>query len=91
MVFGIPTDARPVWQPLTVHVVPSGINARLQPNADAPRVAGVSGEIGVSARNLDGTALYVPAVGGWVWAAPAYIDPGDISLESLPVRAVGEA
>lgn len=69
LVFGVPTDSRPAWQPATGHVVPSAIQVKTEPSANGPVLQNISGEIGIGGvYGSEGrTAVYyVPEVNGWV-------------------------
>ncbi|MCI0712321.1 MAG: hypothetical protein L0154_19360, partial [Chloroflexi bacterium] len=83
LVFGIPTDSRPAWQPATGHVVPSAIQVKAEPSADAPVLQNISGEIGIG--GVSGTEgrtafYYVPEVNGWVNGDALFVTVN----ESLP-------
>jgi hypothetical protein len=86
MAFGIPTDTRPAWQPLTANVVPSGINMRDVPDTDGALVGTALGTIRISAPEQEATAVFVDGASGWVWSTPEYLSLGSTTLDMLPVR-----
>lgn len=86
MVFGVPTADRPAWQPPTAQVVPTGITVRALASGGSKAIGFARGEIRLTGRDFDGTSIYLAEQGGWVWAAPDYLDLGGVSLDMLPVR-----
>jgi WD40 repeat protein len=88
MVFGVPTDARPVWESgITATVVPSSINVRSAPDADAAVIGTASGEVRLTARDANGSAVYISDLQGWIWSDPEYLDLAESALDALPQRA----
>lgn len=85
MVFGIPTDQRSSWQPVSAHIRASAINVRQEPDGNSPIVDNVSGEVIVLGRDVVGEAVYIAEPPGWVWSAPEYINFEENSLDILPV------
>jgi WD40 repeat protein len=85
MVFGIPNGARPEWQLITGHIIPSGVNVRSAPEQSAAVIGTASGDVRISGRNSGG--VYLPDLGGWVWSDDDYLDLGDHTLAELPVIA----
>jgi WD40 repeat protein len=86
MVFGIPAAVRPEWSPVSAQVASAGINVRSGPRSSAPTIGSAAGEVSVAARDIEGEAVFLSDIEGWVWSAPEYIDLGDVTLDMLPIR-----
>ena len=85
MIFGVPDAARPVWEPITGHIIPSGVNVRSSPEQGADIIGYASGDVRISGRNSGG--VYLPDAGGWVWSDDDFLDLGEHTLTDLPVIA----
>jgi hypothetical protein len=87
MVFGIRTDERPAWQPVSTRIHVSAINVRSEHEGNSPVIGTASGEVIVLARDESGEAVYLAEPAGWVWSAPEYINLDENELDVLPVRS----
>lgn len=89
MIFGIPSDTRPMWESVSARVIPSGISVRAEPYQGADIIGMASGEVIISARSSDSEAVYLPAYRGWVWSNPSFLDIDNDVLSELPVGFEG--
>jgi hypothetical protein len=86
LLYGVPTEGRPVNAALPGRIRPSSINVREQPSFDAAVIAHApKGNVIVSGRDAAGDFIYLEDYGGWVNADPTYVDLGPFDLSQLPV------
>ena len=85
MAFGIPTETRPIWQPITGHIIPSGVNLRAEPRVSAEVIGYASGDVIISGRSSVSNAVYLPEFDGWIWSDSEYLDLGDYLMVDLPI------
>lgn len=74
--YGVPTTSRP-QRPYMVlmNVVPTSINVRAKPTADAPILGTAKGTVYVQGRDASGKYVYLPEYLGWVRSDATYLNP----------------